>query len=470
MKTISIKFRRFFFYAVIFCLTSSSLVAQTAQSGYFIESLQSRSSLNPAFRPKQGYIGLPLLSNLYIDSKTNTFSLDKFIFPQGNGEKSLNFMNEAIPADKFLSGISNNNYLDFNLSYTMLAIGWRYKEKSFWTIDLGIKTHVDVNIPKELFRLAKQGFSSDLNAPIRYKIENMQMTANSYLEWGIGYSRSFLDNEALTLGLKAKILTGIGDVNVNINELTLEAGEDEWVARSRATLQGSAMGIRAKYDKDGKFDSVDIDDDGFSFSGHGLGFDIGGVYNLNKDLTFSLALTDIGFISWSKKNSLHLKSPETEVSIPGDDVFVSDADNSLGDHIEDVAEDLKDVLDFQETAQKGRTTSLRTNLNAGVEYSLLENRKISVGLASCTYFNPSHTATELTLAGNFRPASWFTSALTYSFMHSQFKTFGLALHLAPKVGPNLFLASDYVFYHKNSDWLPTTSKGANFQLGISFPL
>jgi hypothetical protein len=56
------------------------------------------------------------------------------------------------------------------------------------------------------------------------------------------------------------------------------------------------------------------------------------------------------------------------------------------------------------------------------------------------------------------------------FVHSHFNTFGFALHIAPPVGVNFFVASDYIIPHINSNFFPTTSRGLNFQTGISIPL
>ena len=464
--------------AVFLISTNITTKAQASHTGYFIKTLPTRTDMNPALQPENGYIGFPFLSNITTSAVTNTFNLDHFLFP-GQYPKPLTFMHHDVSVEEFMKNISNDNYLSVDADFTLFSAGWR-KGNGFWFFDITSRTHVEGNVPKSLFEFAKVGFSATEERS--YNMKDTRIIGDSHVQLGLGHSRSFLDND-LTVGVKGKVLLGIGNVDANIKDLYVSGGPGGWTARSSAKLSGSAPGIYAKYDSKDKFETLDID--GFTISGYGLGVDLGGVYKLNtvanlipvswlsdfvSNLNVSMSLTDIGFISWSKKNSIEMESPESTVEIPSTESSLNDGD-ALIDQFDDVVDDLLEALNFQEVegGSKSRSTSLRTTMNWGLEYEIIQN-KISLGLLSSTYFNRSHTQTEFTFSGNFAPVKWFATSLSYSFVHGNFDTFGLAVHLAPSKGLNLFIASDYLIPHVNSDWIPTTSKAVNVQFGLSIPM
>ena len=472
MKTIHKNFRRIslILVASFFLLP---VAAQTTNTGYFMKSQHSRTSFNPALRPEQGFLGFPGLSNLYIDARTNTFNLEHFVFP--GSPKAVTFLHETISYDQFMKGISDNNFVGVDVSYQPISMGF-YKGNGFWTVDLGVRAIADVNIPYDVFKLAKQGFADENGNPVDgYNFKNIRGTATSYAELGVGHSRPFLDN-TLIVGLKAKVLLGLADMDFHIKQLALNTGQDEWTVESEAALNASLRGIKPKYDENGRFSGFE-QEGGFGLGGFGLGFDLGASYKFSgiskndflDKLTFSAAFTDIGFISWSGNNSMSLATNPATIPIAGNLNITFDGD-SLKAIFDPIVEAFKDAINLTETDNgNGRTTSLRMNMNLGLEYEIIKN-KLSAGILSTTRFNPSCNLTEFTLAGRYKPAKWFEAGLSYSFVYSKLNTFGLALNIVPAKVFNLFLAGDYIIPHWNSDFIPTTTKAFNFQFGVSIPL
>lgn len=466
---------------ILFTFVFTGLFAQTTKSDYFINSSTTRSLLNPALRPTQGYVGIPALSNVYIDVKTNRLNLDHLVFEKDGYSKPLNFMHSAVSASEFLDGIAKNNYLATDVNLRILSAGW-YSGDGFWSIDVNARTHADMNVPKSLFELLKVGFSSEPDESFRYDLKNIGGNVSGYVETGVGYSKPFLEN-SLVVGAKAKVLFGLGNIDFNIDRLDINYENRRWIARSQASLNGSVKGMTATYDDD-QFDGLDFDS--FGLAGFGLGFDLGGVYDFKNmsenisDETFSeilsrtkvsLAFTDIGFISWSGSSSLHLVSPDEAIEITPESNWDGDG-KSFEDHLTDVMDEFEEVLNFKDgpDAGKGRSTSLRTNMNIGLEYEAWKDN-LTVGLLSSTQFGKYHTTSEFTLSANYNPnKSWFATTLSYSFVHSKFNTFGLAIHLAPSKGLNLFIASDYIIPHVNKEFIPVTSKAVNVQFGFTVPI
>ncbi|MCD8176130.1 MAG: DUF5723 family protein [Tannerellaceae bacterium] len=164
-----------------------------------METYSNRTSINPALRPEQGYIGMPfILNDLYVDVKTNALNMDHLTFRQ-NGEL-LSFMHKDVSADKFLNGMPDNSYANMDLNYSLFSFGF-YKGKGFWNVDFNIKAHADANVPYSAFELMKKGFA--MNEPSYYNVKDTRLTASAYAELGVAHSRPFLDDN-LVVGAKAK--------------------------------------------------------------------------------------------------------------------------------------------------------------------------------------------------------------------------------------------------------------------------
>jgi hypothetical protein len=447
--------------------TPAFLAAQSVHTDYFLQNSHTRSSQNPAFLPKQGYIGIPILSNVGVGVHTNALYLNNLVFNK-NGE-SVTFLHPTVSSSEFLSNIPGNSFASADVNIKLLSAGFFDKNDGFWSVDLGVRTLAEANIPKPLFELLKIGFSADPNQAIRYSIDNLRFSTTEYAEIGVGHTRSILDGNLL-VGAKAKILFGLANLDLNVNKLELTTQNNVWTSRSHATLSGSMKGIRPVYDEEGLFDSVESD--GIGLSGYGLGLDLGAVYKLlDNKARVSLAVTDLGFISWGGGNSINLTTPDVQTTVtPGDYTFGSD-DSSLADNFESSVDDIMEAINFKESGKKqGRSTMLRTNVNVGLEYEVWADN-LSVGLLSSTYF-AHHIDTEFTLSANYNPVDiqWLSAALSYSFIYNKFNTVGLALHLAPKKGLHFFIASDYLIPRVSKEFLPTNSKAANIQFGLSVPI
>ncbi|MDR1200477.1 MAG: DUF5723 family protein [Tannerellaceae bacterium] len=474
--------KRLLFVLSIFLLVLGyPLMAQSTYSDYFINTSQTRSSLNPAFRPKQGYIGVPFLSNIYVDAKTNSLNLDHLTFKKEG--TIVSFLHPSVGIGEFLSAMGENNYLSVNANYRIASIGFYDKKEGFWTIDLGVRAIADVNIPKSLFDMAKRGLSDDENDVFEYNINNAKANASAYIELGGGYSHPLLEN-SLLIGAKAKVLLGLANMNLDIKQFNASVGHDKWVVRTKATLDASLPGIAPTYDEDGIFDKAKWNEN-FGISGFGLGVDLGAVYrfetlsqsisnksiqNILGKLQASLAFTDIGFISWKEGNSMKLSTPSHEVVISPRDRVITEM---MDEYFEDLLNDFEEAVNLKETASEkgGKSTALYTTMNVGLEYEAWGNN-LSVGLLSSTRLVGSHTITEFTLSGNYNPEKikWLATTLSYSFMHNKFNSIGLALHLTPSKWINFFIASDYWVPKLNKEFLPTTSKAMNIQFGLSVPI
>jgi hypothetical protein len=451
--------KQFLLFSICMVLAGTALTAQSVYTDYFMQNSNSRMALNPAFIPRQGYVGI---GDVAVGAGTSLY-LDHLVFDR-NGEK-VTFMHPSVGSSEFLSGISKHNNLSASLAYRPVSFGFFTKSGSFWNFGIGIKAFADVHIPKPLFEMLKIGFTAD-DRTLTYPIRDLRLSVNAYSEISAGYARTFLDRR-LSAGAKVKLLMGVSAVDLNIETLDVRIQRDQWTALSKATLKGS--GIKAGYSEEGMFESIEME--GFGVTGFGLGLDAGAAYKISEKATVSLAFTDLGFISWPSSRSVHLKAPETMITVTPGEYSTGEGNFNFKENLETAIDDIREAINFRESGKaQASTTMLHTTVNAGVEYEILPGH-LSAGLLSSTRFS-NRILSELTLSANYNPAKirWLSAAVSYSFIHTDYSSFGLALHLAPKRGVHFFIASDYLIPKVSSEFLPVRSKNANFQLGLSIPI
>lgn len=452
---------------IVSLLLVNAAMGQVAKSEYFMRTSYMRNYLNPALRPDQGQLVVPVLPNVGANIQTNAINLDHLTF--GRGGERVTFLHPSVSDNEFLKKMGKHNYIRADVNYKVFALGLFHNEK-YTTIDIGVRAHADVNIPKSVFKLLKTGF--DQNASTTYDLKDINASAQAFVEVGIGQSRPYLNN-SLMVGVRGKLLLGAGYVDLDANQLDLTAGPNEWRARSRVSLRGAAPGVRPKFNSKDQLDGFDFKMKGLP--GYGLGLDFGAVYDVQaifptlSGLKVSAAVNDIGFIKWTSGNSVALSSSMEEVILDPASMVGQD-DKSLQQIFDDMFDDLRKAVDLnQEGPRKGRSTSLRATMHLGAEYEFIKH-VVSAGMLYSARFGNYNTTHELTLSGNYQPKYWLGISGSYSVVHSNFDTFGLALHLAPRKGVTFFVASDYVIPHVSSQFLPTSSKGVNVQLGFSIPI
>lgn len=461
------------FFLMMLCTLSAN--AQFLRTSYFMEGTHYRQQLNPALTPTRGYINLPVIGAFNVAANSNSLGTQDIIDIIDNGDGFYNNQD-------FINRLSNENRINVNLNTDIISFGW-YKGKNFWSFNVGARVDLGAQIPKSMFDflhdIDKEGFNWNDS---KFDIGKEELNINAYTEVGIGFARAI--NERLTVGGKVKVLLGMGNLNLKVNNISVDANLPEDI--SNITSVNQIRDYHAKMIVDAKLESSfkgmdlventndpdprnhyidDFDFNGFGIAGYGGAIDLGASYKILDNLTVSAAVLDLGLIKWSK-GSTNIATANGNVDYNGNDYaltpdglqqFKSDAESFLN-RVES-----GDVLNYEmlqlqkEDISKSRTTSLHSTMVFGAEYSLLNNW-LSIGALSTTRFTKPKTQTELTLSANIRPKSWFNAAVSYSMIQSAGKSFGLALKLGP-----LFVGTDYMFFGNNT-------KTVNGFLGISIPL
>ena len=439
---------------IFFLLAALSTVYGAASqnpTAYFMEGTPLRSQLNPAFAPLRGYVNIPGLGGVDIGTGGN-LAIDKVLYPR-NG-KLVTLLDGSVSAAEALSGLNADNLLGLDTRVNIIGFGaFTRNHKNFWSFDLNARATTDATLPYSLFDFLKRGTSSD--------ISDIDITADSYLEAGFNYSFPLL-NDKLYIGVRAKFLVGAARAHMYFNKFNVSHNEERWLVEAAGGLDITAAGLDISTELNDAGEEIykmnDISLKPTSPAGYGFAVDLGATYDILPNLQASLAVNDLGFISWSKgKNVTGFSSKE--LSFTG--VTVTE------DGTESPKFDI-DVLEFHKGEAQSVSRMLRASVNAGLEYEVWRH-KIGIGLLYTARIWEYKTLHNITGSVNFHPIRWFTVTGSYSVIDNRGGAVGLALNLNPN-WINFFIATDIVTVKHTPQFIPVKQSMMNVTLGLGVPI
>lgn len=467
MKTIY----RYTCLSLLCCIGGASSSAQTLNSAYFINDYKFRHTLNPAMGNEQNYVSIPVLGNFNVGVHGNfgvkDIIMDNPMYPSQSENKLTTFMNPYISASDALSGFSTgNNRLIEDLGITLLSAGFK-GFGGYNTVEINIKQSLGLSLPYELFEFAKNIGNNT------YNIGDIDMSAQAYAELALGHSRQI--NDKLRVGAKVKFLFGGARADVVFKNVTANlSGTDKWTLTGKAEADISMKGFTylsetKEYSEEGRgtYETVnDVDIDGGGLGGFGMAVDLGGVYKLNNDWTFSAAVLDLGFINWS--NDMKAANSGEPFEFDGfHDVAVNSdrGGEELSDKTDKIGDQLTDFANLQDCGdQGGRTTGIGATVNVGAEYTLPVYRKIKFGALSSTRIRGSHSWTEGRVSANWEPLKWINGGVNFA-VNSFGAGMGWVVNIHPK-GYNFFIGMDHLMSSMSKNGVPLGSN-VTVSLGMS---
>ncbi len=364
-----------------------------------------------------------------------------------------------------------------NFSSEILSAGW-YKGKNFWSVNLGIRGDISGSIPKDMFTFMREMKGLDVTnidwQNYKASVSKESLTVSSYAEVGLGFSRAI--NDRLTVGGRAKLLLGIGRLDLNVNNISISttlngvSSNMDWSNITLeqlaaiygtasidvdATLESSFKGLNYVNGDNGYINDVDLVESDLGVAGYGFGIDLGASYKVTDKLTVSASVLDLGMMSWSKDCTVIASANTSDLSFNSN---VSGDIERFADIVGSGSVLNYDMLCLETTnAEESRTSSLAASVVVGADYKFL-NDKLSVGALYTGRFAPTQTINEVTLSGNYFVNNLLNFSLSYSMNQSAGKTFGFGMKLG-----YLFLGTDYMY-------LGESSQSISGFVGLSVPL
>lgn len=440
--------------AAAFCAIAPAVSAQNLQTGYFDDNYMYRFQSNPAFANENGFVSMPGLGNLNLGTN-GTIGVNHLIY-NVNGQTTT-MLNPGVSASEVLDGLKDKSRLGVSLRETILAIGFK-GFGGYNTISLGARSDVNIGLPKDIFRLAKEGVSNSV-----YDLSGLSSRAAAWGEISLGHSHQI--NKNLRVGANLKFLLGVGSAVAKVKDTQLRLQNDTWIGQVDAEINASINGLRYEtdYNKDtGREYVSDLEIDDFKpMNGFGMAIDLGAVYTLNEDWEFSASLTDLGFISW--KNNMVATTNGLQ-SVSTNDYSFNVDNNDSWDKFKD---NLSLLYQLEDKGDQGsRTSGIGATMNLGAQYTLPVYRKVRFGLLNTTRMNGNFSWTNFRLSGTIEPVKCFSATASFG-MGTFGPSFGWLINFKAK-GFNLFLATDRTPGKLAKQGVPLNSN-VNFNFGMNFP-
>ncbi len=468
---LSKKLRTRWIVTLVFVLSlGTSVHAQVTNTLYFMQGVPQSNRVNPAYQPQcKFYIGIPFLSPARTSVASGSLAWEDLVYHNPMQPDSLiTFLHPLGSKEAFMNKLKPVNLVSSDLGTSLISVGFR-TDVGFFTVDVISRWDGNMYIPGDLARLlitgANEGQSYDMNG--------VGADLMAFDEISAGWSGEILEN--LTIGARANVLFGIGNISTKSSDLTLTTSTDAWNLRSNMQFNASLPFAEVTYDDEGNIEDVVIDENlenpsfstisKYMFNGKNLGFgvDLGASYRPLDELQISVSLLDLGFITW--KDEVQQLDYKTEYDFSGFEFnpFDLSDDYSFADYLDSSVSQLADSLSGFVVFTPGLvySTRLNTKLFVGASYDVTPS--VNFGLLSRTDFLNGMVTEQLTASANFRVARVLNFTLSYSYMNSYFKNIGAGLSV--NAGPvNLYLISDNAL---NVLFWPEEAHSANLWFGFN---
>ncbi|MEK7254743.1 MAG: DUF5723 family protein, partial [Bacteroidota bacterium] len=333
------------------------------------------------------------------------------------------------------------NVVRGDLEFETLSAAVRFKGL---TLSLGhsLKYHAFFDFPETLPQLVWQGNAQFIGDTVNLANE---LQINGYHELALGAAYKFLDK--LTLGVKAKFLSGIADATTDPAHRTAKFYTDPDVYQ--ITLIGdyvlnstNSIDYNDFQDVDANFNFGEFTFDQFFSGNTGMAFDLGARLELGK-LDLAASILDLGKITWDEgvKNYSALKT----ITYDGLD-FSQALTGGESANFDSALDTLKELFEVTET-QVSYSTDLPRKIYASALLDLTE--KWSVGASFFSEKFRGENSTAVAVGANGALSKAFRFGATYGYKDERWDNLGLNVTL--RLGPvQLFALTDNVFSLVNS--------------------
>lgn len=460
---------------ILFVFTLSFTIAGLGQSGtmYYIGTVPQSYYLNPATQPECSfYLGIPVASPLQFTYENSGFSPNDVLWYDAEIDSIIHPLYSAEAADKFLNNLKDVEYLRFDMAVNLASFGFRAGDMYF-SFDATIRGNEYFSYPKDLMTFMLKG-NKDGDV---FDFSGLNFEFLNYAEYGVNISRSF--GSQFSVGIRPKLLFGLGTFVTQDNDITLETSTEEWILNSTFSGKMSLTGVTIPVDEDGLIDpegEFEIDSSIIDYpaqnwrkafsKNRGLGVDVGVHFKPIDEIQLSFSALDIGYIKWQENTQII--SQDGSFHFQGVEWNPSDTSDFGADLLDTIKSNLAVT-----GASEPFTTYLRPKIIVGGRVFLTPG--FDLGLLAKTEFYKSKINQDFTVLANWHPFRALSISASYSLLNKTYSNFGVGLGL--KFGPlNMYVISDYIPMFRDdipSDDLPfaiplpVDMHNANLRFGLN---
>jgi hypothetical protein len=401
-----------FISSVAFLLSIIGAHAQSNLTLYQSKLVPQATTINPGFIPKTNVnIGLPVISGVSI-SFANAFSFDDL-------EAGIK---------EFPNTLNPVNYFTLENSIDLLHVGFKVNQ-SYISLSVQEKISMVFAYPRDLFRFAILGNGGELLGQ-RVSFDGFGINFNHYREYALSFAKPI--TRKLTIGVRAKYLYGMENITTSNSELGITTVDDPShnypiIIDGKITVNTS--GVNEVFDNSiGDFTNKFNTPEGIlsyttGLKNTGYGGDIGFNYDLNKRVSFSGAVNDIGSITW-RDGVKTLANENINFSFEGIDFQEFFSGGNLDSATAELLDSLNSAFALTES-EESYTTSLTPKVYGGVRFNLSKSQ--AIGLTTFFQFVPGAIRPAFSVSYEMNARKWLGFTTSYTVMSRSYANVGIGL-------------------------------------------
>ncbi|MDQ3193180.1 MAG: DUF5723 family protein [Bacteroidota bacterium] len=425
--------------SVAFLFIALNTFSQQDLTLYHMDRIPQVIYTNAAFIPDSRInIGLPLISSNYFSISNSGFSY-----------------NNLFNVDNLIKNLGKRNYFTSNVRTDLLSVGIAMKE-SYFTVNVTEHVYSRFTYPKDLFRLVWQGNGQELLGA-RASLDGLAYDMTHYREYAFGFTRKF--GAKLTLGARAKYLSGFQNINTKTSRIGLTTNEVTFDLVADGEMEINTSGVNSIY-SDSTYNEIEA----FKGSGNsGYALDIGASYDYTDKISFSASILDFGFITW-KNDIKNFRQDDFEFAFEGISLneLVSKGDTTGESALQSLIDSLENTFVINESDEPYKTW-LNSRILIGGTYKLTDSH--TAGALVYTEFIKGRIRSSLTLSMNTKIKRWLSASASYSIYNRSWTNIGLGFSI--NAGPvQLYAVTDNIL----APIVPQVVKNAHVRFGLMLTL
>lgn len=399
------KISRIFIALALFLTTANINAQQNLRTAYFLDGYTFKYKMNPALAPERSFVSVPLLGNLGLGVESN-LGLSTFLYPKGG--ELVTFLHPSVSNAEAMDAFKNRNSLNVNVNENIFALGFR-TGKSFHTIDLSLRADAGIGLPKSFFSFVKEGCSNGTQA---WNFNDVNLRLDTRLELAYGFS---MNMDWLNVGARVKLLMGYARIDAAVRNMNVAMSEEKWSVKAAGDgfisgpvriAEDSQTGMIDWLNCEMMSDTEDLLAPLTDKKNIGLAFDLGASVDFLQYFTASLAVNDLGYISWN--NVTLAKMPSKAWEFNGLTSLKEDV-SGVGDELSALGEDLAGLFNMEKSGEGlKRTVPLAATVHAAIEARMPFYERLSFGLLGTQRIGGAYSWTEGRLSANLAPVNFFS--------------------------------------------------------------
>ena len=308
MKKISI----FATLAAAFALAAVPVAAQDSETVNFLDNYLYGYRFNPSTRPYRtsGFFMVGA-GNVAVTADMNV-GAGNFLFKTTDGQL-VNGFNSAVSYDDFITPLPQKIGLGADINENIIAIASTGKKGGFRNFEVNLVTKDHFSIDKNLLAALK----SNDGTTSTFTANDITAASQNYLEIAFGGSKRLAS--FLSIGIRAKGLVGLADVNFKIDEMSLtpDTGSGNLLVSGKGSFTAAAAPLNIPV-SGGYYDFLSVGRGALRPAGIGAALDAGATIHIWQDrIQLGAAVHDLGFMQWTTDKSGKMNYTAKPVSTSG---------------------------------------------------------------------------------------------------------------------------------------------------------